>query len=283
MICIQFGFIGAGKVAVSLGKYFRVNNLDVIGYCSKSSASSLEAAKITNSTSFFTIKELVEKSDCIFIATPDDQILKVWNNLKKLDIENKIICHFSGVLTSHIFEDINKFGAYGYSIHPLLAFSDKYSSYKQLNNSVITIEGHPKYIKELKEVFYSLGNNVKIIKESNKIKYHCASVISSNFFVALMELALKYMEQCGFERNEALEALEPLVINNIKNIILNDTKYALTGPVERGDIGTIKLHCEELSMEDKKIYKILSNELLKIAVEKNEFRNYKKIEEFLRE
>ena len=87
-----------------------------------------------------------------------------------MPINNKLICHCSGSLSSEIFSDIRKYGAYGYSIHPMFAINDKYNSYKDLPNAFITIEGHKEYQGKLEQLFLSLGNKVQIISKENAQK-----------------------------------------------------------------------------------------------------------------
>ena len=52
------------------------------------------------------------------------------------------LCHFSGVLSSEIFDDISKYGAYAVSIHPVYAFADKYSSYINLGSAHLVMEAY---------------------------------------------------------------------------------------------------------------------------------------------
>ena len=144
VIIIKFGFIGAGKVGFSLGKYLKENNINVIGYYSKSQHSAKEAAIFTNTKQYSSLEDLIKNSDAIFITTSDNQISSVWNEIKKLPIKEKLICHCSGSISSDIFSNINNLGAYGYSIHPMFAISDKYNSYKDLSKAFITIEGNEK-------------------------------------------------------------------------------------------------------------------------------------------
>lgn len=283
MIVIKFGFIGAGKVGFSLGKYFKENDISLIGYYSKNHNSAKEAAEFTGTKAFLSLKELVEESDIIFITTPDGEIEGVWNAIKELSINNKLICHCSGLLSSEIFSDISKFGAYPYSIHPMFAISDKYESYKNFREAFITIEGHEKYINLFTELFKSLGNSVKVIDKENKSLYHLASVISSNMVLGLINSGIDYLKHCGFSEKLAIEALYPLISNNIENIKAAGTTESLTGPLERGDLSTIKTHMISLNEEDKNLYMVLNNNLLKVAKKKNPNRDYRKIEEFLRE
>ena len=281
MIIIKFGFIGAGKVGFSLGKYLKENNINISGYYSKSQHSAKEAAIFTNTQQYNNLEDLIKNSDAIFITTPDNQIADVWNEIKKLPIKEKLICHCSGSISSEVFSNINNHGAYGYSIHPMFAISDKYNSYKDLSKAFITIEGHKKYIEYFKVLFSSFDNSVAIINKDNKTLYHAAAVTVSNLVLGLINNGINYLEQCGFTKETAINALYPLIEFNLKNIKENGIINSLTGPIERGDLSTVINHLNVLNEEDKDLYKLLSKNVLKIAKIKNSDRDYKNLEEYL--
>ncbi|MGN0026604.1 MAG: Rossmann-like and DUF2520 domain-containing protein [Clostridium sp.] len=278
---MKIGFIGAGKVGFSMGKYLKDKGINVTGYYSRNENSSLEASLFTNTNQYKELKNLVEESDTIVISTPDDKILEVWNKIKNLSIKNKFICHLSGSLSSNIFSNISHYGAYGYSIHPIFPISDKYNSYKSLKNAFITIEGDRKYINEVKLFIESLGNRTKVLEKSDKTLYHLASVISSNLIIGLINISLNYLKEYGFTEKEAINALYPLIKENIEGINNKGVINSLTGPVERGDFNTINRHLLNIKEEDKDIYISLSNKILSLALEKNKDRDYGKIREIL--
>lgn len=281
MIIIKFGFIGAGKVGFSLGKYLRKNNIDISGYYSKSQHSSKEAAIFTNTRQYNNLEDLIKNSDAIFITTPDNQIADVWNEVKKLPIKEKLICHCSGSISSKIFSNINNHGAYGYSIHPMFAISNKYNSYKDLSQAFITIEGHKKHIEYLKMLFLHLGNDVAIINNENKILYHAAAVTVSNLVLELINNGVNYLESCGFTKEISIKALYPLIEYNLRNIKERGLVDSLTGPIERGDLSTVINHLNVIPEEDKELYRLLSKNILKIAKVKNRDRDYKNLQDYL--
>lgn len=278
---MKIGFIGAGKVGFTLGKYLKENGIYVSGYYSRSGESSLEASIFTKTKQYENLGTLVKESDAVIITTPDDKILEVWDKLKKLSIKNKFICHCSGSLSSDIFSKVCDHSAYAYSIHPMFPISDKYKSYSSFKEAFITIEGDKQKIHEVKAFIEGLGNKVKVIEKENKVLYHLSSVVSSNFVLGLINTSIKYLEKCGFSNREALEALYPLIDNNISNINFKGTVNSLTGPVERGDINTIKNHYDAINIEDKNLYNLLSNVILEIAKEKNKDKDYRLLEMFL--
>lgn len=283
VINIKFGFIGAGKVGFSLGKYLKENNIDISGYYSKSQHSAREAAIFTKTKQYNNLENLIKDSDTIFITTPDSEISVIWSEINKLSIKDKLICHCSGSISSEIFSNINNHGAYGYSIHPMFAISDKYNSYKNLSQAFITIEGHKKHIEFLKQLFFQLGNEVAIISKENKVLYHAASVTVSNLVLGLINNGINYLEKCGFTHDMAIKALYPLIEFNLKNIREKGAINSLTGPVERGDLLTVINHLSVLKKEDKELYKLLSKNILKIAKIKNPDRDYKNLDEYLGE
>ncbi|MBQ1801810.1 MAG: DUF2520 domain-containing protein [Lachnobacterium sp.] len=280
---MKVGIIGAGKVGCSLGMLLNLQYNNVLGFYSRSLQSSKEAAQFTKTKQYFELEELVEESDTIFLTVPDDVIEEVWNCLKRFPIKGKMICHCSGSLSSTIFSNIEDTGAYGFSIHPLLAISDRYSSYKELPKAIFTIEGNKEKIKDISSLFEKIGIKVETISSEVKMKYHAAAVMSSNLVVALIESAQNQLVKCGFSQQSACAALEPLIRGNVEKVLKNGTINALTGPIERNDIGTVQKHMSVIDGIDKKIYDILSIKTLEIAKYKHPENDYSKMEEFLKE
>jgi predicted short-subunit dehydrogenase-like oxidoreductase (DUF2520 family) len=270
---MKVGFIGAGNVGCSLGRYFIFNQVEVVGYYSRSEKSAKEAAKLTNTTQFETIEEIVRTCDTLFLTVPDGQIEKVWNQVKSFPIQGKILCHCSGAMSAEIFSGIHEKGAYGYSIHPMFPFNSKTIPYESLRNAFFTVEGDDIYRDMLVEWISAFGNQVKAMDGENKTSYHAAAVMASNQVVALMEIATNLLNKCQFTEKEALDALKPLAMSNLENILEVGTTKALTGPVERNDVQTVAKHLNVLDEEEKAVYKACSNILLHITDRKYSDRN----------
>ena len=167
---MKIGFIGAGKVGFTLGKYFAVNGMKLSGYCSSSEASAREAADFTGSVYYKTADELIEASDVIFLTVPDGAIKEVYLSLPHDKLKGKQLCHCSGALSSKdAFPGINEYGAEGTSIHPLFPVSSKYDSYKVICSAFFCIEGD--CAEEWSRIFSDMGNPVRIIDSGIKIKY----------------------------------------------------------------------------------------------------------------
>ena len=79
----HIGFIGAGKVGFSLGRYLMEHHMDVSGYYSQNPKSAQEAAKFTHTKFFEKLDDVVDKSEVIFLTVPDHAIKSVWEALKQ--------------------------------------------------------------------------------------------------------------------------------------------------------------------------------------------------------
>ncbi|MGN0352902.1 MAG: Rossmann-like and DUF2520 domain-containing protein [Roseburia sp.] len=279
---MRIGFIGAGKVGFSLGKYFAVNGIEVTGYFSRNLKSAEAAAEFTDTRYFEKLEDLVRDSEVLFLTVPDGAIAQVWEQLKEIPITEKVICHCSGVLSSEIFSDISKAGAFGYSIHPFLAVNDKLHSYEELSKALFTIEGDFRKKEEMRALFVSLGNQVLFLEAKEKIRYHAAAVMASNLVLGLAETAMEELAQCDFSKEQAAAALAPLMLGNVTHLLEDGVEHALTGPVERCDTGTVERHMEVLQGKNLELYRLLSEKALTIAKRKNPERNYEKMEDILK-
>lgn len=281
---MKIGFIGAGKVGFSLGKYFSEHEIKITGYYSQNPQSAKEASKFTNSKFYHDINQLINDSDIIFITVPDSKINLIYHQIKNKNISGRQLCHCSGAMTTEeAFPDIAKYHAYGYAIHPLFPISSKYSSYLELKNAFFCIEGNNKYLTKWENFFHKLGNPVRIISPETKTKYHTACTIASNLVCGLIAESIVLLKKCGFSEEEALVALKPLAISNINRIFDTNPVNALTGAIERCDMITIQKHLACLDSElDLQIYKYLSLKLIELAQEKHSNINYKFLKQLLK-
>ena len=275
---MDIGVIGAGKVGCSMGKYVVQHRISVSGYYSKTKQSAMEAAELTRTECFEDLTDIILASDTLWIATPDDRIREVWDCIAKYDIQDYIICHFSGSLSSDVFSGIEKKKAHPCSIHPIYAFSDKNTSYQKLNEAYFTIEGDDYAVEHMTALLQKMGNHVTRIKPQRKALYHSAASLVSNHVLGVIHAGIQTMEDCGFTREEAYQALTPLILNNVQNACEKGCREALTGPIERNDVETVDRHLAALTGTAKDIYESIGSELVIMAKEKHPERDYSSME-----
>lgn len=272
---MRIGIIGAGKVGTTLGKYLSIHGKNVTGFYSRTHESADEAATFAETETYSSLCKLVEKNDVIFITTPDGVIHQVWGELSHQDISNRIICHFSGSLSSHVFSGREEAGASGISMHPMYAFSDKFHSYEQFHTAYLTLEGDPEAVAVMKPMWEAIGHHVLTLKAEDKIKYHAAAAMASNEMLGLMQASLDILSECGFSEKDSMALLTPLVQGNIASMLEKGCVNALTGPVERGDAQTVRKHLQALEgSKAGKIYQSLGSTMVELAKRRNPDRDY---------
>lgn len=279
---MKIGIIGAGKVGCSIGKYMTEHGLPVAGYFSRSTESSEMAGTFTGTSVYEDIETIVKDCDVLCIATPDDVIGAVWTEIRdtaevceeKQPLKHKTICHFSGSYSSDVFSGIEETGAFGCSVHPMSAFSDKFTSYKQLNHVFFTMEGDKEAVFVMEKLISDMGNRVFKISPEKKALYHCAASVVSNDMIGLFQMGLELLSACGIHEEDGRELLKPLVEGNIRAMFEKGPVQALTGPVERGDLHTVEKHLSVLDGENREVYRLLGRRLLDLAEQKNPDRDY---------
>ena len=75
---MRIGFIGAGKVGYSLGRYLKEHHISISGYYSRALQSAMDAAEFVETNFYTTLDELVKDSEVLFITVPDGVIKEVW-------------------------------------------------------------------------------------------------------------------------------------------------------------------------------------------------------------
>ena len=288
---MKTGFIGAGKVGFTLGKFFSSkgsndcnenDGIKVTGYYSRNTQSAEEAAQFTETRAFTDMSALIEASDVLFLTVPDGSITEVYEQVRQHPIQGKYICHCSGSLSSkEAFPGIDQTGAYEYSVHPLFAVSDKYEAYKELQDVFFAVEGNEEHLPEIKGMLKSAGIDLQVIRAEDKTLYHAAAVTASNLAVALLAESIDMLCQCGFSEEDARKALTPLVMGNVHHVLAKGPAAALTGPVERGDEKTVIKHLSVLNGRQRELYRVLSSRLIPIAESKHPDRLYQNIREVL--
>jgi predicted short-subunit dehydrogenase-like oxidoreductase (DUF2520 family) len=273
---VKIGFIGAGKVGFSLGKYLAEHGADIVGYCSAHAASAQEAAAFAGGHAYADAPGLIAASEMVFLTVPDGSIAPVWGEIAQgahtgaVDLSGKSVCHCSGALPSTVFAGIEELGGWGYSVHPLYAVSSKYTSYRELGNAFFTVEGSAAHLDDIVGLLRAAGNEVQVIDAKDKVRYHAAAVMASNLVVGLYSTAADQLVQCGFPPDTAERALRPLFLGNAEHIVYDGVVDSLTGPAERGDTATIEKHLACLEGRDRVIYEQLTSVLYDIAAVKHD-------------
>lgn len=276
---MKIGFYGAGRVGCTLGRYMKEHGLQVTGFYNRTGERAKEAARWTDTVSYESVSSLLETNDALFLTVSDQAIPSVAEELAHVgSLSGKLLVHCSGALSSGVFAGT---GAYGYSIHPLYAISDREKAYETLSNAFFTVEGDPEYLDFWCRTLTGIGLTCRAMTAESKTRYHAAAVMASNLVCGLYAAAAEELEMCGFSTEEAEKALAGLFLDNARGIAQRGPVGQLTGPLERGDISTVRRHLQVLEGDRKEIYLHLSKKVLEIAGRKNPGRDYTEMKKIM--
>ncbi|MFC1814409.1 Rossmann-like and DUF2520 domain-containing protein [Thermodesulfobacteriota bacterium] len=270
----SFAIVGCGKVGTALGKFLVAAGYSAIGTASKSISSARKTADILKTARYSDVPwEVTKTAAIVLITTPDSAIADTCNRIAENTgfKTNAVVLHCSGALPSTILSSANRCGAFTGSIHPLQSFAaDEYSS-SPFEGIIVSIEGEEKALTAARQIAVDLGATCLTIATAAKTLYHAAAVVSSNYLVTLLEFAFRLLGEAGISGREAFNALQPLIAGTLSNIERVGIPEALTGPIARGDIETVKGHLDAIELKAPgllALYKTLGHHTIDIATAK---------------
>ncbi len=202
----------------------------------------------------------------IFLAVPDSAIAGTAERIAeqwKESCKGLVFYHFSGLYTSELLDPLVRYGAETGSLHPLQSIMEEGLVRESIREAFFIFEGSPKALAAADDLISSLSSNLLPISREDKIIYHTAAVIASNYLVAIAAQATDLMQAVGL----GMKHLIPLIKGTIRNLEAHG-KGALTGPIQRGDWKTVKAHIEALEEKFPDMlpsYRALGNYTAKIA------------------
>lgn len=184
----------------------------------------------------------MRQADVWMIATRDDAIVPTGVTLAASDkiTPDDIVFHVSGATPSGDLKPVKARGALIASVHPIKTFTDAGAAARTFPGTYCAAEGDAQALEVLKPAFEKIGATVFDIAPGLKPVYHSGGVFACNYLVALIEAALRAHEKAGMPREASLKALEPMVRETVDAIFARGPEKALTGPVSRGDVATVR-------------------------------------------
>jgi len=266
----RIGFIGAGVVGTAIASRLFEAGYPIVSVYSRTKARAVRLAERIGADVPDDPQGVVDVAEVVFLTVPDDAIEEVAGSLSWS--AGKSAVHCSGSRSLEPLSEVARAGGSVGVLHPLQAFATAEQAEKNLKGSAFAIEASDGDLRsELERIARSLGGRPFFLAGEKKALYHASATIASNYLVTLLDLASSLWERFGSTKEDGLRSLLPLVkgtVENLKEVGLPD---ALTGPISRGDVGTIRRHIEALSEvapELAAVYKELARVTIPIALAK---------------
>ncbi len=263
------GFIGAGTVGTALAAGLNGRGYAVVAVSSRSRTSAQSLAQSVSGCRVFDSQGVADAAELVFITTPDDAIARVASQLKWR--RGQGVVHCSGADSTAILQPAKDSGAQVGAFHPLQTFASVKQAIENMPGSTFALEAGEPLLKTLKDMATALGGQWVELKAGDKVLYHAAAVIACNYMVILLKLATDLWQTFDVPPKKATQALLPLMRGTIHNIDTVGIPQCLTGPIARGDVGTIKKHLDALERSAPHLvstYRELGLQTIPLAVAK---------------
>ena len=282
---LKLGFIGSGIIGSALAIQLNRKGYPVLAVSSRRSESSANlAGMVRGAYAVASNQAVADSADLVFITTPDDAIGAVAGDIDWR--KGQMVVHCSGADSTAILKPAADAGAYVGVFHPLQTFAGIQQAIENTPGSTFALEAEEPLLSALKKMATTLGGYWIELRPEDKTAYHTAAVIVCNYLITLTKLAIDLWQTFGIPPSQAERALLPLIKGTVHNIETVGLPDCLTGPIARGDTGTIKKHIEALQKRAPDLletYKELGLKTIPIAQAKGKIdvHQTKELEEIL--
>ena len=265
------GFVGAGTVAGVLAGLAAEAGYQVARVASRTCASAERLAQsVEGCLPVATAYEVAAACDLVFLTVPDGAIEEVCSSITWRS--GTAVVHCSGATPLDALSAASAAGAATGAFHPLQTFADVARGKSLLAGSSVAVETpDPTLRGTLYGFAEDLGCNAFDLPSDSRALYHVSAVMASNHLVTLIADAAELWRQFGFDRSSGLRALLPLARGTVNNLESAGLPAALTGPVARGDVGTVKANLGALdgqSSDVRAAHRAMTRRTLELARER---------------
>ncbi|MEN9450504.1 MAG: hypothetical protein RJA83_1122 [Pseudomonadota bacterium] len=246
---LKLSVIGCGRLGKTLAALFLSTELVCIQDIINLSIASSENAVVFlgQGSACKTLKQL-RSADIYLIATPDDSIELIAQQISLQGIlkPGNVIFHCSGLLSSECLSAVTSLGCYTASLHPVFSFSEPVMDVKNFAGTYCAFEGNQEALDRLLPLFNAIYGQIFLIEKKDKPLYHSASVLASNYLVTLSAMARDCYSKAGLNDKLAENLTLALMSQALDKAQRLHPKEALTGPLQRADVNTLKKHLSVL-------------------------------------
>jgi predicted short-subunit dehydrogenase-like oxidoreductase (DUF2520 family) len=237
----RLAFVGAGRVASVLAAAFARAGWHVAAVASRDeSKRNRFAGLVPGARAFAEPQAVLDDADLIFLTVPDDAVQDVAAGLHLYS--GQALVHTSGALPASVLSPAMAAGTNAGSFHPLVAFADHDQALADLVGATIAVEGDDAVLPVLAELAESIGAHPVTLPEGGKTAYHAAAMMAAGGLVGLLDAIASVARLAGLDERKAIAVYAPLARQALANAERLGIDAALTGPLLRGDVGTVRGH-----------------------------------------
>jgi predicted short-subunit dehydrogenase-like oxidoreductase (DUF2520 family) len=242
---LAIGVVGTGRVGAVLGAALARAGHRVVAAYAVSVASRQRAHALLPDVPLVTPHEVFDASDLVVLAVPDDALPALVEGIVGAGSvrAGQIIAHTSGRYGTDVLEPATRVGALPLALHPAMTFTGTAVDLERLAGAVFGVTAPEPLWPVAEALVVEMGSEPIRIAEADRTLYHAALAHGSNHLVTLVNDAMDLLRAAGV--TEPDRTLAPLLSAALDNV-LRQGDAALTGPVARGDAGTVERHLAAL-------------------------------------
>lgn len=246
---LGIGIIGAGRVGAVLGAALRAEGHALTGAYAVSDDSRRRAADLLPGVPLLDVHTIVERSELVLLAVPDDQLGPLAAGIAASGEVpgGQVFVHVSGLHGTEVLEPLRALGSGVIALHPAMTFTGTAVDLPRLVGCPVAVTAHGALEAVAQALVVEIGAEPVTIAEGDRALYHAALVHGSNHLVVLVAQARELLAHIGIDDPGAY--LRPLMTASLEES-LRRGEQALTGPVRRGDAGTVAPHVAALAEAD---------------------------------
>lgn len=244
---LSLNVVGAGRLGKSLARLMALQGVPIAGVFNRSAhQAALACAFIGQGRPCISLAQL-PKACVHLLAVPDDALSGVTASLLQTSLfqPGDILFHCSGSKSSmelrQQFPQLDELQVALASVHPLFSFADPERAIVQFPDTICSMEGDAFALEKLRPLFEQIGAKLVTIDANKKMLYHAGSVFASNYLVSLLDTAMRAYVGAGVPQELAQTMAHSLAQSSLNNVFEMGAAAALTGPIKRGDLTTVRL------------------------------------------
>ncbi|MYV97900.1 DUF2520 domain-containing protein [Streptomyces sp. SID3343] len=242
---LRVGVVGTGRVGPTLAAALALAGHRVVAASGVSEASRRRAEDLLPGVPLVTPQEVIAASDLTLLTVPDDALASLVAGLAETGAikAGQLLVHASGRYGVDILEPATRAGALPLALHPVMTFTGSTVDLARVAGCSFGVTS-PGVLRPVAEALVvEMGGEPEWIEEKDRALYHVALAGGANHLVTLVAQSIDLLEQAGVRAPGRM--LGPLLGAALDNA-LRAGDHALTGPVARGDAGTVAAHVAEL-------------------------------------
>ncbi|RNF97381.1 Rossmann-like and DUF2520 domain-containing protein [Streptomyces botrytidirepellens] len=242
---LTVGVVGAGRVGPALAASLRLAGHRPVAASGVSDASVSRAAALLPEVPIVPPAEVLARAELVLLTVPDDALPELVAGLAETGAvrPGQLLVHTSGRYGTAVLEPALRAGALPLALHPVMTFTGTPVDVQRLAGCSFGVTAPEELRLAAEALVIEMGGEPEWVAEESRPLYHAALAIGANHLVTLVAQAMELLRASGVEAPDRM--LGPLLGAALDNS-LRSGDAALTGPVARGDAGTVAAHVQEL-------------------------------------